>query len=145
QGLTCHRMVQDLERLGELRRIEGEIASESGRLRERLGQRFLGIETAWDKLLEAVQWAARFMAHMAHRAIPESLLNIMVAGKEKAPQGEGLESDLKRVGGAFGKLGDKFASGFPAMNGVPLGEVDFVGMLSRLREMLQEIGLLGIG
>jgi very-short-patch-repair endonuclease len=142
QGLTCHRIVQDLERLGELRRIEGEIASESGRLRERLGQRFLGIETAWDKLLEAVQWAARFMAHMGDRAIPESLLNIMVAGKEKAPQGEGLESDLKRVGGAFGTLGDKFASGFPAVNGVPLGEVDFVGMLSRLRGMLQEIEAL---
>jgi len=66
----------------------------------------------------------------------------MVAGKEKAPQEEGLESDLKRVGGALGKLGDKFASGFPAMNRVPLGEVDFIGMLLRLREMLQEIEAL---
>jgi very-short-patch-repair endonuclease len=142
EGLTCLRIVQDLERLGELRRIEGEIASESGRLRERLGQRFLGIETAWDKLLEAVHWAARFMAHMGDRAIPESLLNIIVAGKEKAPQGEGLESDLKRVGRAFRELGEKFASGFPAMNGIRLCEVGFVAMLARLREMVQEIEAL---
>jgi very-short-patch-repair endonuclease len=142
EGFTCHRIVQDLERLGELRRVEGEIASESGRLRERLGQRFVGMGTAWDQVLEAVQWASRFMAHIGDKAIPESLLNIMIAGNEKAPQSEGLDGDLKRVGGAFRELGQSFASGFPAMNGTPLCEVYFVRALSRLREMVQEIETL---
>jgi len=142
EGLTCHRIIQDLKRLGKLREIEGEIASESDRLQERLGHRFVGIGTAWDKVLEAAQWAARFMAHMGDKAIPEDLLNVMIAGREKAPQCGGLDNDLKRISGAFQELSRNFSSGFPATDGSPLCDVDFVKMLSRLREMLQEIETL---
>jgi len=83
-GFTCHRVIEDLERLGELRRVEAEIATESGHLQERFGKRFVGVQTAWDQVLLAVQWAIRFKDHMEARQIPESLLNIIVVGKDKA-------------------------------------------------------------
>src|SRR5207245_10063388 len=67
EHITCHRMIADLDRLSELRRIESEIAAESGHLRERFGTRFEGVRTSWDQVFEAVQWALRYNGHMASR------------------------------------------------------------------------------
>jgi very-short-patch-repair endonuclease len=142
EGFTCHRMIGDLERLGELRKVEAEIAAESKHLQERFGKRFAGIETAWDQVLAAVQWAARFKHHMGAGEIPESLLNIIVLGSEKSTQKEGLADDLNRVRAAFQQLSRSFSEGFPAIGGTPLLQADFAVNGTRLREMLDQIDSL---
>ena len=141
-GFTCHRMIVDLERLGELRKIEAEIAAESGHLQERFGKRFSGVQTAWDQVLVAVQWTIRFRDHMEAREIPESLLNIVVSGKEEAPQNETLANNLNRVQAAFLQLSRSFSEGFPAIGGTPLLQADFLAIFARLREMLDQIEAL---
>jgi very-short-patch-repair endonuclease len=139
EGLTCHRMIRDLERLGELRRIEAEINTESERLHKIFGNRFVGIETPWNQVLQAVQWASRFRVHMGLRQFPEALLDIVVAGKEKAPQNESLTTDLNRVRVAFMELSRSFHEGFPAIGNTPLLQTDFASVVARLREMLERI------
>ncbi|HET9179660.1 MAG TPA: DUF3320 domain-containing protein [Terriglobia bacterium] len=141
-GITCQRIMSDLEHLSELRTIEVETAAESQRLKEHFGHRFVGIETAWDEVLTAVQWATEFRAHMGNREIPQSLLGILIAGKENAPTHEALDGDLNRVRIGLQTLGRSFVSGYPAAEGTPLLEADFVAMLSRLREMSQQIETL---
>ena len=141
-GFTCHRLIEDLERLGELHRVEAEIAAESGHLRERFGQRFTGVRTAWDQVLLAVQWAIRFKDHMQAKQIPESLLNIIVAGKDRAPANNTLFNDLNRVHAGFAKLSLSFSKGFPATHGVPLLQADFVAIVAHLGEMLNQIEAL---
>src|SRR5260370_20946839 len=90
-------MIRELECLGELRRIEAEINKESERLHKIFGKRFVGIETPWNHVLEAVQWASRFRVHMGLRQFPEALLDIVVAGKKKKTQNESPTPDIKIV------------------------------------------------
>ncbi|MBZ5700363.1 MAG: DUF3320 domain-containing protein [Acidobacteriia bacterium] len=141
-GFTCQRMIGDLECLGELRKVEAEIAAESGHLQERFGLRFVGIQTAWDQVFAAVQWAVRFKSQMEARQIPESLLNIVVVGKEKAPQHETLANDLNRAQAAFQQLSSNFSEGFPAIGGTLLLQVDFVEIVTRLQKMLDQLEAL---
>lgn len=141
-GFTCHRVIEDLERLGELRRVEAEIAAESGHLQERFGKRFVGVQTAWDQVLLAVQWAIRFKDHMESRQIPESLLNIVVVGKDKAPANDTLAKDRDRVHAGFVGLSRNFSKGFPAIDDMPLLQVDFGVIVARLGEMLDQIEAL---
>ncbi len=141
-GITCNRMVEDLDRLGELRKAEAEIAAESEHLQERFGKRFTGVQTAWDKVLSAVQWTVGFKKHVGARDIPDSLLNILCAGKEKAPPNETLASDLTRFQAAFLMLTSSFSDGFPAISGKPLSQADFVVTVARLKEMTDQLEAL---
>jgi len=142
EGLTCHRMIGDLDRLGELRKIEAEFANSSAHLQERFGKRFAGIQTAWNQVLEAVDWTVRFKAHMQARQIPEALLDIVAEGKQRAPQNEPLVNDLNRARAAFLQLSQNFNEGFPAVGGTPLLQADFGLIVPRLREMLDQIEAL---
>ena len=141
-GFTCHRIIEDLKRLGELRRIETEIAAESAHLQERFGQRFAGVQTQWDQVLQAVQWTVRFKGYMEARQIPETLLDIIVAGKEKAPANDALTNDLNRVHSSFLELSRSFSKGFPSTANTPLLQAEFVVIVARLGEMLNQIETL---
>jgi len=142
EGLTCHRLMSDLIRLGDLRKIEAEIFVESGHLTERFGKRFNGIQTSWTKVLEAVQWTSQFKSHFGNRPIPEILLNVVVLGKDKAPDRERLVRGLNRCRAAFQQLSRDFAEGFPAVGGAPILEADFAGISTRLQDMLEQIEAL---
>ncbi len=124
EDITCHPIMSDLIRLGDLRKIEAEISLESGHLTERFGKRFNGIQTSWDKVLEAVQWTLQFKSHFRKRQIPDILLNIVVLGKDKAPENEPLVQGLKRCRGAFQQLSRDFSEGLPAISGAPILEAD---------------------
>lgn len=142
EHFTCHRMIVDLDRLSELRRIESQIAAESEHLRERFGTRFDGVQTSWDQVLEAVQWALRFKSHMASRQVPDPLLNLVEVGREKAPEGGSLQIALNRVKAEIQHLSKDFREGFPAVGGTPLLQLDFGSITERLREMLDRIEAL---
>jgi len=142
EGLTCRRMMSDLSRLGDLRKIEAEISVESGHLTERFGRRFNGIQTSWDKVLEAVQWTSQFKSHMEMRQIPDILLNIVVLGKGKVPDDEPLVQGLNRCSGAFQQLSRDFSEGFPALGGAPIMGADFAAISARLQIMLEQIETL---
>ncbi len=133
EHFTCHRMIGDLDRLSELRRIESEIAAESEHLRERFGTRFDGVQTSWDQVLEAVQWALRFKRHMASRQVPDPLLNLVEVGKEKAPESGFLEIAVNRVKAEIQHLSRDFREGFPAVGGTPLLQLDFGAITEHLR------------
>lgn len=139
EGLTCRRMTSDLDRLGELRRIEAEISTESGHLKERFGKRFTGLQTSWDKILEAVQWTSRFKSHIGNRQFPDVLLSLVVVGKEKAPESESLTQGLNRSKGAFQQLSRDFDEDSPVIGGTPLMRADFGAISARLREMQEQI------
>jgi very-short-patch-repair endonuclease/DNA polymerase III delta prime subunit len=141
-GFTCKRMIDDLERLGELRAIDAEIAAESAHLRETFGQRFSGIETSWDQVLVAVQWTVQFKDHMGTTRVPENLLNIVVAGNKDAVPDEALANDVTRFHSGFLELSRSFSKGFPAMDGTPLSDADFVAIVERLRGMVEQIDAL---
>ena len=142
EGLTCHRIMSDLIRLDDLRKIEAEISVESGRLTERFGKRFNGIHTPWDKVLEAVQWTTQFKTHWGDRPIPDILLNVVVLGKDKAPDNEPLVRGLNRCRVAFQQLSRDFAEGFPAISGAPILRNDFAAISVRLQDMLEQVEAL---
>jgi very-short-patch-repair endonuclease len=142
EHFTGHRMIADLDRLNELRRIESGIAVVSEHLRERFGARFDGVQTSWDRVLEAVQWASRFKNHMATMPVPDLLVSLALSGKEKAPESGPLENALVRVKTAFQRLSKNFGEGFPAVGGTPFLQLDFDSIEKRLREMVDQIDAL---
>ncbi len=142
EHFSCHRMIGDLDRLGELRSIESEIAAESEHLSGRFGARFDGVQTSWDQVLTAVQWASSFKSHMASRLVPDLLLSLVVVGKEKAPESGSLEVALNRIKAAFQHLSRNFRAGFPAVGGTQLLQLDSSSIAKRLREMLDQMEAL---
>ena len=142
EHFTCGRVIVDLDRLSEVRKIESEIAGESEYLKERFGARFEGVETSWEQVLEAVQWASRFKVQMGSRALPDLMLHLVVIGKDKAPDSGSLEVALNRIKAAFDNLTRNFNKGYPAVGGTPLEQLEFSLNVTRLREMLDQIEAL---
>ncbi len=142
EHFTCHRVIADLNRLAEVRRIEAEISAEAEHLKGKYGSRFSGVETSWDQTLEALQWAVRFMQHMGTRRILDVMVTLAVAGKERAPEIEPLALVLNRMRQAFHDLLENFQEGFPSVEGVPLLQLDFNSMTGRLQEMLDQVEAL---
>ena len=79
---------------------------------------------------------------MESRQIPESLLDIVVAGKDKAPANETLAKDRDRVHAGFVGLSRSFSKDFPAIDDMPLLQVDFGVIVARLGDMLDQIEAL---
>jgi very-short-patch-repair endonuclease len=141
-GFTCERAIKDLERLIKVRTIEADIVTESNRLQTRFGNFFAGVQTKWDRVLEALQWTLKFTAHMGQRQLSETLVDVIVAGKKRAPTIDAMARDLKRVQSAIQQLSRNFADRFPAIDGNPFAEAEFTEVASRLREMLGQIEML---
>jgi len=142
ERFTFLRLLSDLDRLAEVRKIESEIVAESERLRSIYGARFEGVQTSWDQILDAVQWALRFRQHLADRPVPEALLGLAVAGKETTPESASLESALSGIKAGFQRLAGYFREGFPALAGRPLLQLDFDTIARRLHEMQDHIEAL---
>ena len=142
EHLTWHGVIADLDRLSELRKIESQVAASSEHLKERFGARFDGLQTSWDQVLEAVQWATRFRSHMGTRPIPDALVSLAVGGKEKAPESESLKDALVRMRTSRQRLAQNFVEGYPAVGGIPLSQLDFDSIERRLRDLVNEIDSL---
>jgi very-short-patch-repair endonuclease len=142
EGFSCLRIIVDFDRLAQLRKIESQLSAETDHLKERYGTRFAGVSTAWGEIIEAIQWAARFMRHLGNRQVPDLLLSLIVAPREGVLDTDSLGHALNRVRGAFQQLSSNFHEGLPAVNGTPLLQSDYSGMATRLQQMLKQLDAL---
>lgn len=134
-GLSCQRILSDLDRLAENNKIEAEISVESANLKDIFGKRFAGVQTSWDRILEAVQWTLDFKDHLGDRRTSETLLNLITTPNEKTISSQEIDSALKRLREAFRRLSAFFSEGLPAIKGVPAAQADFVTALMKVQEL----------
>lgn len=132
-------ILADLDALASLRDLESQVQQESSRLQAIYRERFVGLQTAWEDVLGALDWTKRLRDHFAGRAIPQSL-------REKARLGAngslGLESLTERISlfrEAFDQFERHFEQRYPRLEGTPIRACAFEAQRVRLRHMYERV------
>ncbi len=127
--LGIEGILNDLSQLTTLRDLESQILSNRERLLETYGSRFSGLETDWDAVLDAIEWASKVRNHLAALAIPQQVLEIATQGAKSAPKVDLFRDRIKEFKEVFNEFSSKFEE---------VGESAKAGFLMTAEQKLHE-------
>lgn len=107
-------ILADLNQLALLRDLESEMLRGADRLSQMYGSRFSGLDTDWDSVLSAIEWAGKLRDHLRNRTIPEQALQIACRSALEAPKIDALRDRVRKFHEASSEIIKQFAqeSGF---------------------------------
>ena len=132
-------ILSDLEALSDLRELESQMLSESEHLRATYGNRFVGLDTNWEDIINTIRWAERLMVHLGQKTPPEPLLAITRKGETAVPDLSPLRDRMREFQEAFSRLAAQFDPPYPQVDGCPLSDGDFNLLGQRLLAMRDRI------
>ncbi len=137
---TPQEILSDLNALVSLRKAEMEVKQESDRLKIFYGDRFIGLQTKWQDILDGLVWAKKLRDHFNNHPIPNILLEKAKLGSRVVPNVNSIKGKVSSFYNAFAQFGKHFEQGYPRLGAVGLEECSFEMQRTRLAEMRERIG-----
>lgn len=132
-------ILADLDALASLHDLESQVQQESVRLQAIYRERFVGLQTGWENILAALDWAKRLRDHFAGRAIPQLLLEKARVGANAAPSLESLTERISLFREAFDQFERHFEQAYPQLEGTPIRACAFEALRVQLGHMYERV------
>lgn len=137
---TPQEILSDLNALVSLRKAEMEVKQESDRLKILYGDRFIGLETKWQDILDGLVWAKKLRDHFNSHPIPNILLEKAQLGSRVAPNVNSIKGKVTSFYDAFAQFEKHFEQGYPRLRAELLRKCSFEMQRARFTEMRERIG-----
>lgn len=137
-------LLADIKRKDRLRDIEKQIESESERLQQKFGKRYIGVNTSWSEVLTAIDWTNTMLRFFDGRDMTDQFVSIVTDQHLNKECNEGgwaqeLNIALKELNSQFDELENKFTSTLLSAEGARLRESSFAAIVEKINLLIARI------
>lgn len=155
QALTCCNksdiieiatLLADINHRDHLHDMTKQIDGESERLRQKFGQRYMGVNTSWSEVLSAIDWTNDLRRLFDGREMTQQFVNIVTdqhLSEECSDKAEALNTALKKLNVCFDQLENEFDSPCLSLQGELLREASFDAITEKINLHIARIDDLG--
>lgn len=132
--LVAH--LDDKQRMDDIQEL---INLEAQKLKERFGERFKGLDTTWDEVLNAIEWTSHIRELYVNRSLSPDTIKFIVSGEKPSIFSGDIRTPYEELKTNLEKLQSGFVHPNPIFGGIALKEHNNEAILNRLNNMLGRI------
>ena len=107
--VNCSEISEQLKLLTNLRTFEDRIKNDSVKLVEEFGDKFKGIDTNWQDIMDALSWASNFVVLTRENVFSDNFMKVVISGvRTTSEEVLTLETALKEAKMAIGDFQSNF-------------------------------------
>ena len=140
QIISCSQVFEKFSQAEKIRFFEQKLREESGKLKENFGNKFSGVETDWQKIIEGLVWAKEFFGLTKDLTLPDDFIaNICKGVKITKEEVLDLEQSCQQAKSSVEALSNYFDNTANYFSKIDFASLSIEEMKEKIAELINRI------